>query len=229
MAAKPKPAGPGVAARKYDLLTAIGAHGLAQSPADQRRALRLITLITARYNWAADLLSVGQREIARLWHVDERTVKREMSRLRDCGWLVLHRQGARGRVAEYRIDLDAILRDTQPSWAAVGPDLQDRLAPQPVPAGTETNVVPFRPATEPQISGTDPWARICRGIAAEAPDLFPAWIARLRPGPLEEGRLTLIAPSRFHARYVETHMADLILRHARRIDPTIFAVTLGCA
>ena len=43
--------------------------------------LRLIALITARYNWQRDELSVGQSEMARIWGVHDRTVKREVRRL----------------------------------------------------------------------------------------------------------------------------------------------------
>ena len=82
-----KPAGHRDAARKYDIITALGAYALARNKHDQRLVLRLITLMTARYNWARNELAVGQREIARLWSVDERTVKREMAKLRGCGWL----------------------------------------------------------------------------------------------------------------------------------------------
>lgn len=56
--------GPEAAAKKYDLLSAMMAHGLAS---DKHR----------------------QREIARLWCVDERTVKRDMARLRSLGWIEL--------------------------------------------------------------------------------------------------------------------------------------------
>ena len=91
-----RPVGRGASARKYDILTALGAFALAQGKHEQRRVLRLMTLITARYNWARDELAVGQRESARLWAVDERTVKREMARLKAAGWLVVKRQGAFG-------------------------------------------------------------------------------------------------------------------------------------
>ena len=77
--------GRSAAAFKYDLLTVMGAFALAQEKGRQRLVLRLMTLVTARYNWARDELAVGQREIARLWQVDERTVKREMAKLRAMG------------------------------------------------------------------------------------------------------------------------------------------------
>lgn len=123
-----KPARPRDAARKYDIITALGAYALARDKHDQRLVLRLITLITARYNWARDELAVGQREIARLWSVDERTVKREMAKLRGKGWLVVKRQGARGRVTEYGMDLDRMLAMTEGDWSNVGPDFDLRMS-----------------------------------------------------------------------------------------------------
>lgn len=122
-----KPVGRNAAAMKYDIISALGAFALAQDRTRQRRILRLITLMTARYNWARDELAVGQREIARLWACDERTVKREMARLRADGWLVVRRQGARGRVSEYSLNRDQILLDTRPIWPAIGPDFVLRL------------------------------------------------------------------------------------------------------
>ena len=78
-----RPVGRQAASRKYDLLTALGVHACHGDKHLQRLVLRFMTLIVARYNWQHDDLSVGQREIAALWAVDERTVKREMAKLRD--------------------------------------------------------------------------------------------------------------------------------------------------
>ena len=111
-----KIAGRKAAAQKYDILTALGAHALSQGKHEQRLVLRLMTLVTARYNWNRDELAVGQREIARLWSVDERTVKREMAKLRALGLLVVHRQGARGRVTQYGLSVERILETTEPIW-----------------------------------------------------------------------------------------------------------------
>ena len=77
-----RPTGRGASSRKYDILTALGAFALRGSKHEQRRMLRFMLLITARYNWRRDRLSVGQREIAMMWSCDERTVKREMARLK---------------------------------------------------------------------------------------------------------------------------------------------------
>lgn len=74
-----RPAGPEGASRKYGLLTALAVQALAGDK--PRLVLRLMALVTARYNWQRDELAVGQAEIARLWAVDDRTVKRDMARL----------------------------------------------------------------------------------------------------------------------------------------------------
>lgn len=124
------------AAKKYDLLSAMMAHGLAGDKHRQRLVLRLMALITTRYNWQRDELTIGQREIARLWCVDERTVKREMAKLRGLGWIEVKRQGARGRVSVLGLNLERILLDTKAEWPNVGPDFVERLAagrPSPRP------------------------------------------------------------------------------------------------
>ena len=102
---------------KYDVLTAVGAWGCGGDKHRQKLVLRLITLLTARYNWQDDTLVTGQREIASLWSVDPRTVKREMAKMRDLGWLILKRPAARGRVACYGLGLDVILRETRDGMA----------------------------------------------------------------------------------------------------------------
>lgn len=216
--------GQGAAERKYDLLTALGAWGMGQGGAEAMLALRLSTLITARYNWRRDELTTGQREIAALWSVDTRTVKRQMARLRELGWLVLVRQGARGRVAVYRLDTAAILHATRDSFANVGPDFLARMTGDGMGDGTGKdlgvsqrdgqereqagNVVRFPGIAEPD--GQDAgWARISGRLQRANPHTHAAWIAGLA-GRVEEDRLILRAPSRFHARHVSTHLRDTI-------------------
>jgi hypothetical protein len=222
-----KPVGRGAAARKYDLLTALGAYALARDKHDQRRVLRLMTLITARYNWARDELAVGQREIAQLWSVDERTVKREMALLRARGWLVVRRQGARGRVAEYALGIDRILEDTTPQWAAVGPDFELRMAmgseaeaPRVVPLAVARNPPP------PDVSGGTEWVLAQALLHAQDPGVYGAWIAALARAERAGGRLTLRAPSRFHAAYVQTHLSARLLTALREVDADVSEVRI---
>lgn len=213
-----KPVGRGASAIKYDVLTAVGAYALARDKHDQRLILRFMTLIVARYNWARDHLSVGQDEIARLWSVDPRTVKRDMARLRAMGWLVLKQQGARGRVARYGLDLDAIRRATCADWGRVGPDFDARMSGGDAPA----NVVPLRPAdaAPPSVDGTA-WSVVRATLHQEDPAVSAAWFQGLTQDSLTDGRLTLRAPSRFHAGYVATHFTPRLLRACQDIAPEI--------
>ncbi|MEO1240261.1 MAG: hypothetical protein AAFW64_11625 [Pseudomonadota bacterium] len=209
---------------KYDILTAIGALALSQDKHEQRRSLRFLTLITARYNWLRNRLSVGQREMAALWHCDERTVKREMAHLRAKGWLVLKRQGRRGHVAEYGLDINKIQSDTRPVWAAIGPDFALRQA------GVNTdNVVPMTPRPDvaaPDITSADEWGLIAALIHQEDPASYAAWVQGLTRDKRVGGRLTLRAPSRFHAAYVETHLKARLLDAAQAVDPAIQEIVL---
>ncbi|MFG6596148.1 hypothetical protein ACGYK4_16490 [Sulfitobacter sp. 1A13368] len=220
-----KPAGQRDAARKYDILTALGAYALARNKHDQRLVLRMITLMTARYNWARDELAVGQREIARLWSVDERTVKREMAKLRGLGWLVVKRQGARGRVTEYGLDLERILSMTQAEWPNVGPDFDLRMSGKP----EESPVVPLPVkghVPEPDVSDGTEWALAQAILYAEAPDVYGSWLRNLIRVGRAGGRLTLRAPSRFHGSYVQTHLTAKALAACQAVDADVTEVVI---
>ena len=204
--------GPGAASFKYDVLTTLGVYACRADRHTQRLTLRLIVLITARYDWQRDAISTGQREIASLWAVDERTVKRDVSKLRARGWLVLRHPAARGRVACHSLGIDTILADTRESWSAVGPDFVARLT-GPVPEDHAGNVIPFAPL----VAGTGHWAEICRRSHAMDPAAHAAWIAPLVCEAATPERLILRAPSRFHTTFVRTHYADTLCAHARAI------------
>jgi DNA-binding MarR family transcriptional regulator len=224
-----RPVGRGAAARKYDLLTALGAHACQGDKHLQRLALRFITLIVARYNWQTDELFVGQREIARLWSVDERTVTRELARLRSMGWLVTKRAAARGRVAVHGLDLAAIRTATATAWDAVGPDFTARMStPEGVaaPEGQGGNVVPFPSQPESLPEGAGLWARARARLQAEAPALFDAWLRPLIETGRAGGRLELAAPSRFHASYVSTQLMGQLERAVRLEDATIRTISV---
>lgn len=217
-----KPTGRNAAVMKYDILTALGAHGCGADKHMQRLVLRFITLIVARYNWTGDELSVGQREIAALWSVDERTVKREMARLRDLGWLVTKRAAARGRVAVHGIDLPAIMASTRTGWDRIGQDFAARMAgPEAAPAPIG-NVISF-PGT-PRPEGQGLWPRVQAALHAENPALYAAWFAVLDPVTGPEGLLRLRAPTRFHAAFVMTHHQDWLTALAQAADPAVTAV-----
>lgn len=214
--------GPDAPSQKYDLLAALGSHALAGDPGTQRLVLRFITLVTARYNWRRGMLSVGQREIARLWSVDERTVKREMAKLRELGWIVLTSPGRRGRVATYALDLIAIRGVTREAWIRIGSDFEARMAGEPAPANGGT-VVPFpqvertQAAEDEDAPGTDDgWDAVRRRLQNEDAAIFASWFAPLRNGGRAGGRLTLLAPTAFDATYIRSHYFDRLLEAVRR-------------
>ena len=219
-----KPVGREASARKYDLLSALMAFALSQDKHRQRQVLRMMALITTRYNWKRDELSMGQEEIARLWSVDTRTVKREMARLRTQGWLVTKRQGARGRVSVYGIDFEKMMEDTRPVWPNIGADFIDRMgAGEASPDQPTSNVVPLRAVAPPAASGTL-WSAAQSLLYETEPTTFGAWFVQLQEVGVEEGCLTLLAPSRFHATYVETHLKERLNGAVRRVDPSIHQV-----
>ena len=217
-----RPVGREAASRKYDLLSALAAFALSQDRTRQRRSLRLMALITTRYNWQRDELTLGMTEIAKLWSVDPRTVKREMSALRASAWLVLKRQGARGRVSVYGLGIDAILADTRPAWDRIGPDFIDRMSPTPAP---DTNVVPLRAVAAPVSDGST-WAAAQGRLHEAAQAQYGAWLAALTEIACREGVLSLMAPSRFHASYVQTHLAGTIMAAVRQVDPSLREVRI---
>lgn len=217
-----RPVGREAASRKYDILSAMMAFALSHDKHVQRQVLRIMALITARYNWQRDELSMGQAEIARLWSVDERTVKREMAKLRAQGWLVIKRQGARGRVSVYGLDLGRILEDTRPVWPLIGEDFVARVGGSGA-AETPSNVVPLRAVPPPREDGTL-WAAVQARLMASDPAAYGAWFHPLTDAGLEGARLMLAAPTRFHANYVMTHLQTRLLAAVRAEDPTITGV-----
>jgi hypothetical protein len=209
--------GPNAGSIKYDMLTALGVYACAQDAGKQRLILRFITLVVARYNWTTDRLTVGQREIAAMWSIDERSVKREMSKLRNLGFLEQVRPAARGRVAEYALGIGSILAATQSDWKRVGPDFDARLTGgEPVPAQV-SNIVSF-PGTA---AGQGVWTRIQTLLHGQDPHLFRAWFAAVTGDEPQDGVLHLTAPSRFHATYLASNHAERILRLAANFDANV--------
>ena len=218
--------GPGAAALKYDVITALLVTAAQGDPVEARLALRLSLLITARFNWQSGTFAVGLREMAAMWGVTERTAKRELSALRQRKWIEIHRPAARGRVAEYRIDLERTLQSTMPYWQAVGPDYTARMSGTPEPAGQGGNVIPLHrgDAAFPEADerpGTHCWASVARQLAAENASLYSAWFAPLRVQEQDRGILFLVAPSRFHATYVDTHLRSRLIAACSAADRTV--------
>jgi hypothetical protein len=227
-----RPVGRDAATKKYDILSALMAFALARDKLTQRLILRLMSLITTRYNWQRDELSMGQREIAKLWSVDERTVKREMAKLKSKGWLRVKRPGARGRVTLYGFDLDLVLKETEPEWPKIGPDFVVRLTEMSGLCAQnmhQSNVVAFSAKTQtpPAEDGTI-WSSAALLLFGYDPMSYTAWFQQLHEESRDGGCLTLIAPTKFHATYVETHLSDAILSAVSRIDSSLRSVRIHC-
>lgn len=213
-----KAVGRGSASQKYDILTILGTFALSQDRCLQRQTLRLICLITARYNWQRNLLEMAQTEIARLWSCDVRTVKREMAAYRARGWLIEQRPAARGRAAAHGLDLARIYEDTRHIWERIGPDVVQRLTPEitPVP---DTKIIPF-PGQTPRIDNATPWGAVAGALFEEDPAVFQAWFAAL-DASFEDETLYLHAPGGFQARYIDTHLRFRIERQLARVAPAL--------
>jgi len=209
--------GQNAAVKKYDMLTGLGAFALSQDKGMQRLVLRLITLITARYNWRRDEVTIGRREIARLWQVNERTVKREMAKLKGLGWVEVKRAGTRGRVTTYRLKLDDMLGATRPAWDNVGPDYAQRMAVMcdgQAAQNTAGSVVPFVPKSQaggPDSADVSLWGQAKNRLYSSDNSHYLAWIAPLRDCGERDDRMHLRAPSKFHAHYVQTHFLGQIV------------------
>lgn len=227
-------AGPESGVLKYDILTALSVAGLASSPGFGITLMRLIALITARYNWREDEFCVGQRDMARMWSVDERTVKRQVKRLLETDLLVCKRPGVRGRVGAYRLNQGGIARLSEPSWPLVGPDFQKRM--QERYRTDEVKVVRFdaypRQGTEIEPSGKSaadtPWARAMARLAASDKAQFDAWFARLAFVSFGGGTLCLHCPSTFIQRYIETHLMARLVRAVEAEFGALANITFKC-
>ncbi|WP_164662143.1 DnaA N-terminal domain-containing protein [Tropicibacter sp. Alg240-R139] len=221
-----KPVGNNASALKYDILSALGVHALAGDKHRQRLVLRLMTLITTRYNWRSNELSMGREEISRLWTVNERTVKRDMAKLRALGWLAIKRAGVRGRVTVYELDLKQILGDTREAWCRIGPDFQERIE-EPSEPSQRDNVVPIQSAGWPLVpQGKGVWAEVQKTLHARDPELWSSWFQYLEEVSRVDGEILLSAPSRFMADYITSRWSERITAVYTRLDSSVQTVRI---
>lgn len=204
--------GPESGSLKYDLLTALSVAGLHGSTTFQTSMTRLIALVTARYNWRQDEFTVGQRDMARMWNVDERTVKREIKRLTLAEILICKRAGVRGRVGAYRLNYPKIAELSRQSWDAVGPDFVSRMSAQhPEPIATVVHIDFIKPAGGPEIDTREPWGRVLAQLEAEHPMHFRNWFRKLQFQDFKAGVFAIKAPNTFVTAYIESHLSPILL------------------
>lgn len=197
---------------KYDILTALSVYGLHAGPRVQISSSRMIGLITARYNWKLDEFCVGQRDLARMWNVTERTVKREIKFWLDQKLVICKRQGVRGRVGAYRINYLELYRATQPFWSRVGPDFEERMnATSPVQSN-QVVAVDFSRKVSPIRAGSTSkaWQLICKRLQDMHPAQFQSWISQLEFVSENGEQVSLKAKSDFAAHYIQTHLITIL-------------------
>lgn len=218
--------GPQAGVRKYDLLTALAVSGLAGSPTHCTSMTRLIALVTARYNWRLEEVSIGQAELAKLWSVDTRTVKRELKRLRDLGVIEVKRPGVRGRVAAYCLDHARIDELTSTVWPKIGDDYSNRMdQSRNAPAPQSSKIISF--PTPVKRDGV--WGSVLQRLIQRDHALHDAWFAPLVEVGFSEKTLHLAAPSQFHANYVEEHLMSTLKSALKTVDPTVLGVVITVA
>lgn len=205
----PRIVGPGAAARKYDLLTALALSSLHGDRLAPVLCLRLIALITARYDWARDVVAIGHEELARLWGVSRRTVIRDLARLTAIGIIEVAVPGRRGRVASYRLRHAAIDAATEPQWPAAGPAMAARMA---AAGPRDAEDAPSQPAPTDSLLALALADRLPRAV-------LDRWIAPLEWQGHDDGVARWRAPSRFHATYVSRTHGDTLLACVRPLLP----------
>lgn len=212
-------------ALKYDLLTALSVAGLHLDARHQVAMARLTLLITARYNWRLDEFCVGQRDLARMWNVTERTVKRDIKYWLDKRLVICKRQGVRGRVGAYRLNYPEIYRLSEPFWKNVGPDFHERMTETNPVKDAKVVTVNFgsKPVTTeaPSLTGVkDPrtWRAACQRMKDLHPEHYRNWIALLQFASDDGQALELKADNQFVAHYVQTHLLGIV---AEAVEATL--------
>ena len=203
---------------KYDLLTALSVMGLHQGPRLQLSISRLVLLITARYNWKLDEFCVGQRDLARMWNVTERTVKREVKYWIDTRIVICKRRGVRGRVGAYRLNYPEIYRQSEQFWDAVGPDFRERMDETHPVQESKVVAVNFRGTQAPddvprkeEFNGpATTWRAACQRMRELHPAHYHNWIAALTFVSDDGDAVTLRAGNQFVGHYVRTHLLPVL-------------------
>lgn len=216
-ATSPRLTGAHSSARKYDVLSALALAGLEGSSLPSQRALRLIALITTRYNWAGDTLSIGHAELAVLWKVSRRTVIREVEALRQSGLLVVLRTGRKGRVTTYRLSIPAISALTAEGLQNEPTGVGGRLAGVRV----ETKYGPRVESEDhlhaaPRSTGDEWWNVLSRLPSTVSASQRTQWLEPLR-GVRVGARLEVIADTPFRAAYVSRTFGDALRGSARTL------------
>lgn len=212
------------ASLKYDILSALAVAALSQKDRTRIDYFRLIALITSRYDWLRGEVSIGHSQLAELWSIDVRSVKRQIAYYADAGLMKKSRAGVRGRVTVYEIDLLKLIATTRPTLAKIGPDLEERLeqfcgaaaqsdsAQESAEKKALGEINPDRvsePSSEgallrPASSSDGEDARILSAVrCALSPSAFERWFKDVTIRKVSSGAIEFLFPTKFTADYVE--------------------------
>jgi hypothetical protein len=114
---------------------------------------------------------------------------------------------------------------TKATWPNVGPDFDLRMHGGP----STSDVVPLPVkghVLAPQITEGTEWALARALLHTEDQGLYGSWFQALRRTERAGGRLCLAAPSRFHAAYVQTHLAARVLAAVQAVDSDVNEVII---
>jgi hypothetical protein len=181
-------------------------------------------------------------QLALLWSVDLRRVKRIITELREIGILAVKRAGRKGLVTVYSLDLARIAEITRPFWHVLGADIAARLdAVFPTERATveateeaqstielsaergriQSNIVKIEDARRQRV---DP---VRQAIAREMePPAFDRWIRPLGHERRNDS-FVFTASSSFMASYVERQFGHKIERAIRQLFPEIRRVAFA--
>lgn len=226
------------ASLKYDILSALAVAALSQKDRTRIDYFRLIALITSRYDWLRGEVSIGHSQLAELWSIDVRSVKRQVAYYADAGLMRKSRVGVRGRVTVYEIDLLKLIATTRPTLAKIGPDLEERLdqfygaAVQPESAQDCADTKTLAEINRDRVSETSSDgallrtanvlgredARILSALrCALSPSAFERWFRDVTIRKASSGAIEFLFPTKFTADYVE-----------RTFEKQLTAVVIEC-
>ena len=150
-----------------------------------------------------------------------------MAKLRTLGWLVVTRHGVCGRVTEYCNDKDKLLAATRDDWPRVGPDFDIRMQQ---PSGKElAQIVPLPirgTVPVPKIDDGSYWSVVQGLLHVEDPATYGSWLHALRSVDWAGGRLTLQAPSRFHAAYIQSSLVGKLMMACHSVGTGVTDVVI---
>jgi len=204
--------GPNAAVAKYDVISALTCVALTGGRSQQTIIMRLINLITCRYNWRKNELSIGSEEVAELTFTSQRTAKRTLKALTDQRFLIVRLQGRKGRVTKYGLGLSAIFQAAAPHAKPKYHQFSERIDAVPLGTSISDPAIDFTVEAQP----CQGWTAICTDIADKSQPLYVNWFADM-VGTVKNGELTVACKTNFIQNYARTKLLSNIYGSANAV------------